>query len=71
MIPVTMTAGYLNIVNNYLPKGMYLNVGLSATLMVLMALVFAEAFWKWMQLLKVTEAVKDKYGDLVLADVDE
>ena len=27
MIPVTMTAGYLNINRNYLPKGMYLLVG--------------------------------------------
>jgi carbon starvation protein len=71
MIPVTMTAGYLNIVNNYLPKGLWLNVVLSAVLMVLMTLVFVEAFWKWYELLKVEKPVKDKYGDLVLADVEE
>ncbi len=71
MIPVTMTAGYLNIVDNYLPKKMYLNVGLSIVLMALMALVFAEAFWKWLQLLKITSPVKDRHGDLVLADVEE
>ena len=71
MVPVTMTAGFLNIVSNYLPKKMYLNVGLSITLMVLMALVFFEAFWKWYALWKVRQPVKDRYGDLVLAEVEE
>jgi len=71
MIPVTMTAGYLNITTNYLPKGLYLNAILSAVLMVLMGLVFAEAIWKWITLLQVKTPVKDKYGDLVLTDVAE
>ena len=71
MIPVTMTAGYLNIANNYLPKGLWLNVVLSIVLMILMTLVFLEAFWKWYELLRVRAPVKDKYGDLVLADVEE
>ena len=71
MIPVTMTAGYLNIANNYLPKGLWLNVVLSVVLMVLMTLVFLEAFWKWYELLQVRQPVKDKYGELVLADVEE
>ena len=71
MIPVTMTAGYLNIANNYLPKGLWLNVVLSILLMILMTLVFLEAFWKWYELLRVRAPVKDKYGDLVLTDVAE
>ena len=71
MIPVTMTAGYLNIANNYLPKGLWLNVVLSILLMILMTLVFLEAFWKWYELLRVRAPVKDKYGELVLADVEE
>jgi len=71
MVPVTMYGGYLNITTNYLPKSDWLKVGLSIALMTLMALVFAEAFWKWYQLLKVETPVKDKYGDLVLADVEE
>ena len=71
MIPVTMTAGYLNIANNYLPKGLWLNVVLSIVLMILMTLVFLEAFWKWYELLRVRAPVKDKYGELVLADVEE
>ena len=66
-----MTAGYLNIANNYLPKGLWLNVILSAVLMVLMTLVFLEAFWKWYELLRVQVQVKDKHGDLVLAEVEE
>ncbi|MGC8603276.1 MAG: carbon starvation CstA family protein [Desulfomonilaceae bacterium] len=52
MVPVVMSAGYLNIVNNFLPKGLYLLVALSIVLMVLMAEVFIEAFKKWYQLFK-------------------
>jgi carbon starvation protein len=71
MIPVTMSAGYLNITTNYLPKRDWLKVGLSATLMVLMAIVFIEAFYRWYELLQVKGKVKDAHGDLVLADVPE
>jgi carbon starvation protein len=71
MIPVTMSAGYLNIKNNYLPKGDWLKVSLSVTLMVLMAFVFIEAFWKWFELSRVHEKVRDPHGDLVLENVPE
>ena len=71
MIPVTMTAGYLNVTTNYLPKGDWLKVVLSVTLMILMALVFIEAFRKWFQLLQIKQLVKDKYGEPVLAEVEE
>jgi len=50
MIPVVMSAGYLNIVNNYLPKGLYLLTVLSIILMLLMTEVFVEAFRRWYQL---------------------
>ena len=49
MIPVTMTAGYYNVINNYVAKN-YLLSGLSIVLMILMAIVFIEAFLKWRQL---------------------
>ncbi len=49
MIPVTMTAGYYNIINNA-KQGKYLLVALSVTLMILMAIVFFEAFKKWYKL---------------------
>ncbi|HUK66984.1 MAG TPA: carbon starvation protein A [Anaeromyxobacteraceae bacterium] len=71
MIPVVMSAGYLNITTNYLPKGMWLNVVLSALLMVLMAIVFVVAFYRWYELLQVRERVADAHGDLVLANVPE
>jgi carbon starvation protein len=52
MIPVVMSAGYLNIVNNFLPKGLYLLVILSIVLMILMSEIFIEAFRRWYQLYK-------------------
>jgi carbon starvation protein len=66
-----MTAGYLNITTNYLPKQDWLKVSLSVILMILLALVFIEAFRKWFELLQVKELVKDKYGELVLENVEE
>ncbi|MHC1742457.1 MAG: carbon starvation protein A [Syntrophobacteraceae bacterium] len=52
MVPVTMSAGYLNVVNNFWPKGLYLLVTLSIVLMIMMALVFIESFRKWYQLMQ-------------------
>lgn len=49
MIPVTMTAGYYNVLNNA-RSGKYLLATLSVVLMVLMAIVFVEAFKKWYSL---------------------
>jgi carbon starvation protein len=71
MIPVVMSAGYLNITTNYLPKGMWLNVILSAVLMILMAIVFLVAFYRWYELLNVRERVSDTHGELVLVNVPE
>jgi carbon starvation protein len=71
MIPVTMSAGYLNITRNYLPKGLVLLAALSVILMVLMVIVFASAFVKWYQLLRIKEQVPDNYGDMVLQVVEE
>ncbi|MBJ6725164.1 carbon starvation CstA family protein [Geomesophilobacter sediminis] len=71
MIPVTMTAGYLNVTKNFLPKGLYLLVVLSIVLMVLMAIVFVAAFRRWYHLLKIEERVEDAYGDLVLETVEQ
>ncbi len=57
MVPVTMTAGYMNIAYNFWPKGLYLLVVLSVVLMLLMTVVFVEAFRKWHELLRAPEAV--------------
>ncbi|MHC1726094.1 MAG: carbon starvation protein A [Syntrophobacteraceae bacterium] len=50
MVPVTMTAGYLNVVDNFLPKKLYLLAVMSVILMFLMAIVFVDAFRKWYEL---------------------
>jgi carbon starvation protein len=52
MIPVTFSAGYLNIVTNYLPKGLYLLVFLTVILMFLTTIIFIEAFKKWYELIQ-------------------
>lgn len=71
MVPICIWAGYLNIVDNYLPKHLYLLAIMSVILMVLMTIVFLAAFRRWGELLQVKEAVSDRYGDRVLAVVEE
>jgi carbon starvation protein len=71
MLPICMWAGYLNITANFLPKGLYLLASMSAILMVLMTIVFVEAFKRWAVLLGIKEMVTDRYGDKVLALVQE
>ncbi len=53
MAPVTMAAGYFNVVDNFLPKGLYLLATLSVALMVLMTFVFVDAFIMWGRLTRV------------------
>jgi carbon starvation protein len=71
MIPVTMTAGYLNVTKNFLPKGLHLLVALSIILMLLMVVVFIAAFIRWYRLLQVKSRVEDAYGDLVVEALEE
>jgi len=67
MMPICMWAGYLNITDNFLPKGLYLLATLSVVLMILMTIVFIEAFWRWFALMQTDTTVTDGYGDHVLA----
>jgi len=67
MMPICIWAGYLNITRNFLPKGFYLLASLSLILMVLMTIVFGEAFRRWYALLQIEKTVSDSYGDQVLA----
>ena len=69
MSVITMVAGYENITENYLPKGNYLLVVLSAVIMVLMVIVFLGAFRKWHELLHVKKTLTDEFGDKVLTVV--
>jgi len=68
---VTMWAGYLNIVDNYLPKNEYLLAILSIVIMMLMVVVFFGAFIRWYELLHEKIPVVDRYGTEVLAIVEE
>jgi len=38
---------------------------------VLMAIVFVEAFRKWAEMLRIRERVRDKYGQLVVREVED
>jgi carbon starvation protein len=71
MSVVTMIAGYENVVFNYLPKGKYLLTVLSIVIMVLMLMVLIGAFRRCFELLQVKTHVEDKYGQSVLALVEE
>ncbi len=71
MAVVTMVAGYENIFFNYLPKGKYLLASLSVIVMVLMFVVLIGAFRRCFELLQVKTVVEDKYGQSVLALVEE
>ncbi len=68
---ITMWAGYENILFNYLPKGNYLLVALSAIIMVLMFIVFVGVYRRAVELLHVKTTVVDRYGKKVLAVVQE
>jgi carbon starvation protein len=71
MTCVTMYAGYLNIVINYLPNQLYLLTALACIVMVLMAIVIVCAVRRWAELLSMKKPVTDPYGDVVLEVVGE
>ena len=71
VFPTVMWAGYMNVVGNFLPKGLMLLVTMSIILMVLITIVFIAAFRRWSELLKTKDTVTDAYGDKVLAIVAE
>ncbi len=67
----TFWAGYIQVMDIYIPKGQYLLAVLAMIAMVLMLLVFIGAFRKWYQLLQIKGADKiDFYGEPVKELVD-
>lgn len=44
---IELTAGYQNVVYNYLPKGLYLNTGITVALMIGLVIVIVGSAWKW------------------------
>ena len=69
--PTVMWAGYLNVVNNFMPKQLYLLTTMSIVLMVLITIVFIAAFRRWGELLKIDRLVTDQHGDKVLSLVGD
>ncbi|WP_027192487.1 carbon starvation CstA family protein [Fundidesulfovibrio putealis] len=68
---ITMWAGYLSIMNNFLPKKLYLLSSMAVIVMTLMLIVMVGAFRRVMKLLKVQKTVPDQYGEPVLEVVPE
>ncbi|HEU6437661.1 MAG TPA: carbon starvation protein A [Nitratidesulfovibrio sp.] len=71
MVVITFWAGYLNVMDNYLPKGLYLLSTLAIIVMCLMAVVIVGTVKRWMQLLAIHKTVTDEDGDDVLEVVTE
>jgi carbon starvation protein len=68
---ITIYAGYLTIVGNFLPKKLYLLTILAIIVIVLMIIVFVGAIKKWFELLQVKTTMVDDYGEKVLEIVPE
>lgn len=65
MALITFWAGYLQVVDIYLPAHDYLLAGLAIAAMALMCIVFVAAFRKWNSLLKSKGSHVDYYGETV------
>lgn len=51
----TINAGLTTMINVYLPKGMYLNTGLSILMISLAAVILLDSFRRWFQIIKTGE----------------
>ncbi|MYL83320.1 carbon starvation protein A [Desulfovibrio aerotolerans] len=71
MVCITVWAGYLQIVNTYLPKGLYLLATLAVIVLILIAIVIVGTLRRWMSLLRIKGTVPDTYGEPVLEVVPE
>ncbi|PIF44551.1 carbon starvation protein [Chryseobacterium sp. 52] len=65
MAGITFWAGYIQVIDIYLPKEQYLLAALAVTAMILMLIVFIGAFIKWYQLLQIKTTEIDYYGEPV------
>jgi len=67
---VTMYAGYLNIVDVYLPQKLYVLATLATIVMVMMVIVIVGTFKRWVELLQIKERVLDIWGDKVIVAIE-
>lgn len=65
MAIITFWAGYIQVVDIYVPKKQYTLAILACVAMLLMLFVFVGAFKKWYALLKIETSVIDSYGEEV------
>ncbi|MGN0001846.1 MAG: carbon starvation protein A [Sphingobacterium composti] len=65
MAIITFWAGYVQVMDMYIPTHQYLLAGLAILAMFLMLLVFIGAFRKWSNLLKIKTTQIDYYGEEV------
>lgn len=70
MASITFWAGYLQIIDIYLPKGQMLLASLAILAMLLMLLVFIGTFRKWYLLLRTDTKIVDQNGEIVKALVE-
>jgi carbon starvation protein len=68
---ITFWAGYLNVVDSYLPTRHYLLAVLAIIVMILMAVVFVQAVRRWYRLLRMQGTIPDSWGEPVLEIVPE
>jgi carbon starvation protein len=73
MAGICFWAGYIQIIEGYIPKGQYVLAVLGLVIVALMLSVLISTVIRWIELLSVKELTLDQYGDKVLAlanDVD-
>ena len=68
---ITFWAGYLNVVDNYLPTRHYLLAVMAIIVMLLMVVVFVQAVRRWIHLLRIDKAIADNWGEPVREIVPE
>ncbi|NGF55922.1 carbon starvation protein A [Parapedobacter sp. SGR-10] len=65
MSVITYWAGYIQVVDIYIPNGQYMLASLAVLALVLMSIVFVFAFRKWFQLMGMKADKMDEYGEPV------
>jgi hypothetical protein len=55
---IELTAGYQNVTQNYLPKKLYLNTGITISLMIGLCVVIIGSAAKWYRVLVMGESSK-------------
>src|SRR5690606_10932743 len=71
MSVITYWAGYIQVVDIYIPNGQYMLASFAVLALVLMSIVFVAAFRKWFQLMSMPADKVDEYGETVKVLVEK